>query len=249
MNVEDALFLLLLAALLVMMGAGGWRMLRNAERRAADREKAIDPSGQAPAELSPKPDTPGPFGYKTAWLAVRCGDPQEAASAMHCRQLTPANWKTGLSCCAQSGGGLFFSPALDGFVLVIGGELFSLAYRRKALEALAAQFPGVQYFASHRVSSSYCWARYEAGRCVRAYCQEDGAVTWNVGALTPEEQALGFDAFALPPGEAAARGPGEEDVLDIAAAWGIDPRFEKKTYPPAVGWVCNEGKEHLQWDG
>ena len=32
----------------------------------------------------------------------------------------------------------------------------------------------------------------------------------------------------------------EEDVLDIAAAWGIDPRFERKTYPPAAGWVCNE---------
>ena len=22
------------------------------------------------------------------------------------------------------------------------------------------------------------------------------------------------------------------------AAWGIDPRFEKKTYPPSAGWLC-----------
>lgn len=83
-----------------------------------------------------------------------------------------------------------------------------------------------------------------AGRCVRAYCYEDGAVTWDEGPLTPEEQALG-----LADGEAAERAPGEEDVLDVAAAWGIDPRFERKIYPPASGWVCNERKEHLQWDG
>lgn len=195
-------------------------------------------------ELSQQADGPVPFGYKTAWLAVQCGDPRQVAGAMHCRQLTPASWQTGLARCAQSGGGLFFSPALDGFVLVIGADLFSLAHRRKALEALAGQFPEVQYFASHRVSASCCWARYKAGRCVRAYCYEDGAVTWDEGPLTPEEQALG-----LADGEPAERAPGEEDVLDVAAAWSIDPRFERKIYPPAAGWVCNERKEHLQWDG
>lgn len=191
-------------------------------------------------ECSAQPDGPVPFGYKTAWLAVQCDDPQKVAEAMCCLQRTPANWETGLACCGRSGGGMFLSPALDGFVLVIGGDLFALAHRREELEALAARFPQVQYFASHRGSSSYCWARYEAGRCVRAYCCEDGAVTRDAGALTPEERALGFDAFALPDGEAGARRPEEEDVLDIAAAWGIDPRFERKTYPPAAGWVCNE---------
>ena len=207
---------------------GGTVRVKSAPKRAS-------PGREAPQT----PDGPVPFGYKTAWLALQCDDPRKAAGAMHCRQLTPASWETGLARCAQSGGGLFFSPVLDGFVLVIGGDLFSLAHRRKALEALAAQCPRVQYFASHRVSSSCCWARYEAGRCVRAYCCEDGAVTWDEGALTPEEQALGFDVFALPDG-AAGRAPGEEDVLDIAAAWGIDPRFERKDYPPAAGWVCNE---------
>lgn len=199
--------------------------------RVKGTEKQTSPG----RELSQTPDGPVPFGYKTAWLALQCGDPHEAARAMHCQQLTPANWETGLARCAQSGGGLFFSPVLDGFVLVIGADLFALAHRQEALEALAAQFPRVQYFASHRVSSSCCWARYEAGRCVRAYCCEDGAVTWDEGALTPEEQALG-----LADKEAAGHAPGEEDVLDIAAAWGIDPRFERKDYPPAAGWVCNE---------
>ena len=204
------------------------------------RVKSTQKRATGPRECSAQPDGPTPFGYKTAWLAVQCDDPPKVAEAMCCRQLTPANWETGLARCAQSGGGLFFSPALDGFVLVIGGDLLALTHRREALEALAARFPQVQYFASHRGSASCCWARYEAGRCVRAYCCEDGAVTWDAGALTPEEQALGFDAFALPDGEAGARRPEEEDVLDIAAAWGIDPRFGEKTYPPAAGWVCNE---------
>lgn len=208
------------------------------------RVKSTGKRASSIRELSQQADGPVPFGYKTAWLAVQCGDPRQVAGAMHCRQLTPASWQTGLARCAQSGGGLFFSPALDGFVLVIGADLFALAHRRKALEALAGQFPEVQYFASHRVSSSYCWARYKVGRCVRAYCDEDGAVTWDEGPLTPEEQALG-----LADGEAAERAPGEEDVLDVAAAWSIDPRFERKIYPPAAGWVCNERKEHLQWDG
>ena len=30
----------------------------------------------------------------------------------------------------------------------------------------------------------------------------------------------------------------EENVLDIAAAWGIDPRFSEKQYPESMGWVC-----------
>lgn len=203
------------------------------------RVKSSQKRTTSPQECSVQPDGPVPFGYKTAWLVLQCGDPRQVAAAMHCRQLTPASWGTGLAHCTQSGGGLFFSPVLDGFVLVIGADLFALAHRREVLEALAAQFRRVQYFASHRVSSSCCWARYEAGRCVRAYCCEDGAVTWDEGALTPEEQALGFDASALPDG-AAGRAPGEEDVLDIAAAWGIDPRFKRKDYPPAAGWVCNE---------
>lgn len=34
------------------------------------------------------------------------------------------------------------------------------------------------------------------------------------------------------------RFPTEEDVLDLTAAWGIDPRFGSKQYPAGVGIIC-----------
>lgn len=188
--------------------------------------------------LSQEPDGPVPFGYKTAWLVLRCTDPKQAAEALHCGNMQHANWATGLFRSGEAGGEMFCSPVLDGFVLVIGQKLFDLTGRRDRLEALAGQFSQVQYFASHRVSSSYCWVRCEAGRCVRAYGIADGGVFWNTGELTPEERSLGFDAFPVPGAEETDRWPDEEDVLDIAAAWGIDPRFEKKMYPPSAGWLC-----------
>ena len=80
------------------------------------------------------------------------------------------------------------------------------------------------------------------GETVRKYAYEaeaEDTVFADIGPLTPEELALGFDRF--PQAEQAEGGenvPGEEDVLNIAAAWGVDPRFEKTTYPPSAGWLC-----------
>ena len=72
----------------------------------------------------------------------------------------------------------------------------------------------------------------------RNYIYQDAETSWVEGDLTPEELALGFDCFPGTDRE-SEHFPGEEDVLDIAAAWGVDPRFQKKTYPPSVGWVCD----------
>ena len=52
------------------------------------------------------------------------------------------------------------------------------------------------------------------------------------------ERALGFERFSGMDRESGWF-PGEEDVLDIAAAWGVDPKFQKEAYPPSVGWVCD----------
>ena len=75
---------------------------------------------------------------------------------------------------------------------------------------------------------------------VRAYRMEEDEVLWDEGDLTPEELALGFDRFPHAGREhGGGQFPDEESVLDIAAAWGVDPRFQKKTYPPSVSWVCD----------
>ena len=241
---------LLLAAALMgrfwLLFLAGWFIGKAVEkllrRRKASCGQTFAAAAKTPEEafqpLSAQPDGPVPFGYKTAWLAIRCTDPNQAAEALYCRNLQRANWATGLPRSGETGGALFCAPVMDGFVLVIGQNLFTLTERRDELETLAGRFPEVQYFASHRISSSYCWARYEAGRCIRAYGIADGEVLWNTGELTPQERSIGFDAFPVPGAEETGRWADEEDVLDIAAAWGIDPRFETKTYPPSAGWIC-----------
>ena len=105
-------------------------------------------------------------------------------------------------------------------------------------ERLVDSFPEVQLFGTHRISDCHYWTKYVDGKVVRGYICQDAGVVWDEGGLTPEELALGFERF---PGRKRESGwfPGEEDVLNIAAAWGVDPRFEKKTYPPSVGWVCD----------
>lgn len=185
-------------------------------------------------------DSPQPFGFKNGWLAIRCDSPDEAIESLGLSDPVPANWRTGLP---QAGmdGRVFVSPCLDGFVLVIG--LLDMAYRRPALDTWAQKVPELQYFATHRVCEAHCWAKYLDHRLVRAYffTGESGEVTWDEGDMTAEEKELGFQRF--PRGDTEEWGddirlPDEMDVLAIAAQWGIDPLFEQKTYPPAMGYLC-----------
>ena len=75
------------------------------------------------------------------------------------------------------------------------------------------------------------------GRCVREYCYRNVEAEADDGPLTPEETALGFDLLPRKGQEDGERLPNEEDVLNIAA-WGVDPGFRKKVYPPSAGWLC-----------
>ena len=186
-----------------------------------------------PVELSTEPDRPEPFGYKMSWLAIRCGDPERVIAALRPKTRQPANWKTGVQA-AYGRQGCFVSPCLDGFVLVIG----ILSDDPGDWRELTAQFPEVQSFIAHRTIDYYAWKKVVDGRCVREYCYMNVEAEVDVGPLTPEEKTLGFDRFPHKGQEDGERLPNEEDVLDIAAAWGVDPGFQKKTYPPSVGWIC-----------
>ena len=56
---------------------------------------------------------------------------------------------------------------------------------------------------------------------------------------TAQEIALGFGRFPQKGREDRCEAnPTEEDVLDLAAAWGVDPRMEAAAYPPSAGWIC-----------
>lgn len=189
--------------------------------------------------VSVQPDTPVPFGYKTGWLAVKCADPQQLIAALDGLDVRLANWESGMAAAGENGR-VFISPQMDGYVLAVG--LLQLDNDRSLLDGLGRDFEEVQYFASHRVTDYCAWMKYEHGRLVRDYCWcgEQGMVLRDAGALTAQEIALGFGRFPLRGREDTCEAyPGEEDVLNIAAAWGIDPRFEKKTYAPSAGWLCH----------
>ena len=203
----------------------GWNMGANHERAVTEQ---TDAPAMAAVEVSTTPDVPVPFGYKISWAAIRCDAPERVIAALRPSLRQPANWTSGVARAYGRSGEVFVSPPLEGFLLVVG----FIDDGRTA--DLAGAFSEVQFFASHRVSGYYQWEKYLHGQRVRRYCCEDCVLETDEGTLTPEEQKLGFVRFS-PDGSAW---PDEEDVLAIAAAWGIDPKFEHKTYPPDTGWLC-----------
>lgn len=230
--------------LLFALGWLGSKLLQKIRERRRLRKLGLPTALKMPeesaamTELSAEPDSPVPFGYKMEWMAVRCSDPEWVISELSPVSRQPANWKTGIARAYEDRTALFVSPCLDGWVLVIGlaADMCTL-YDPDDMDIWGGCFPEVQFFATHRVSEYHRWGTYRNGVCVRDCCCVDNMVQWEEGELTPEELALGFERFS-PDG---AVWPGEEDVLSIAAAWGIDPKFEKKTYPPGTGWLCTVG--------
>lgn len=81
---------------------------------------------------------------------------------------------------------VFVSPALEGWVLAVGGP-------ETLQEELAVEFPQAQWFMSHRTSGCFGWALYENGHCRRRYACLDGQVE-STGELTSQERALGLTA-------------------------------------------------------
>lgn len=201
------------------------------------------------AEMTPPvsqaPDLPVPFGYKTAWLAIPDTAPEAVISALELTGPVPANWESGLTT-VRSGRlrQVFVSPSVKGFVLVIGIDNgLSDLTEPDAVDALAAQLPSFQFFASHRTVDLFVWGQYRDGKSLRRYgwLGESGQVLFCDGTMTPEEAKLGF--AELPSGTdfdwAQVTLPDESRVTDLAAAWGVDPLFrEKSGLTPGTGFLC-----------
>lgn len=181
------------------------------------------------------PDSPIPFGYKTGWLCVQSDDPLAVIETLGLRGAAPCNWRQGLERVGRAGE-IFVSPALDGWVLVVGWVEKDLAN----LSALAQKFPRLMFFASHRVVDYAAWASFEGGKLLRAYAYvgDEDNVLWDEGPLTPEEISLGAAHFPRKGvNRDEAQFPDEETVLGLSATWGMDTSFSGKEYPPALGWL------------
>ncbi len=184
------------------------------------------------------PDTPMPFGYKTSWLCVKADSPEAVIKKLGLKDPMVSGWRFGFE---HSNNGLFVSPVLDGWVLVIGWGDDIITEDPSRLDEVGAMFPVVQYFSSHRVVDYAAWVRYQDGVKIRAYgwCGDMGEVLVNEGDPTDEETELGFVNF-LPDSEAdwdKYDTPDEDTVVMIAAAWGIDT-LKLDKYPASTGFYC-----------
>lgn len=209
--------------------------------KAAPRSEAAKPA-EAPARPSTgnDPDFPVQFGYKCNWLCVKSNSPLEVIEKLGLKNAEPSNWDKGIEMAYN--GYRFVSPVLDGYVLVVNIGMDMLTVAPELLDAMAAKFTELQFFVTQRVSDYHAWVKYVNGEMLRGYgwCGCDGTVFLNRGELTPEEIRLGFTNL-LPNEEAdweAYETPDEDYVIELAAAWGIDPGFSGKDYPRSMGYIC-----------
>jgi hypothetical protein len=151
-----------------------------------------------------------------------------------------SNWEFGLNHIRKNDN-VFVSPQIGGFVLVVSfsGEHISSV---ESARIHSAPFDEFCFFGSHSVSDYYAWAKFARGELIRAYeSSGDEGVMINEGEITAEESALKFDELpATNEGEwdEDDRFPEEDDVIDIAKAWSIDPTFSAGGTEKSVGHIC-----------
>jgi hypothetical protein len=201
-------------------------------------------SGKHSIKADTTPDLPIPFGYKNAWYAIKNETPESVIQKLELDILAQANWQSGMNH-ADSTNDVFVSPQIDGYVLVVG--LFGITREDIGPDIIARHgslFNNFQYFGTYRTVDYHAWAKFANGKPVRAYffIGETGEIQWNEGAITPEEIELGLDKL-VQSGEDFDNEdkdyPDEENVVDIAKAWGTDTLFEGKIYEKSTGYICS----------
>ena len=206
--------------------------------------------------FSQSPDLPKSFGYRMAWLAVRCRDPNTVASELHLDDATACNWDSGIGCVYDNKLGenfVFVTPAVNGWVFVCGLSLPHPAGPGFAdkitplLVGLGGRFADVQYYYSYPPIDLFAWARFVDGRLVRAFAAGDEGVIWSKGKTTREERDLGLKMFELRgvkgrQGDAGGEiilHPTEEQVLQLARKWSLDPvTLETVRASPSLGLIA-----------
>jgi hypothetical protein len=184
-----------------------------------------------------EPDSPVPFGFKCAWLAIKTEDPQAVSEALSLQNVRKTGWRQGVA--AAYGGEVFVTAPVKGWVLAVSVSLPGIADKTRPdqlsppVRDLAKLFPKVQYFGTHRVVDYHGWLRAAKGEIVRryAYLGERGETLSDEGKRTDEETKLGliYDDSKF---------PDEEHVMELAGAWSIDPsRLDTLNLGKSVGYL------------
>ncbi len=207
-------------------------------------------------DAQPADNRPVSFGYKCAWLAVNDSDVEKVIAALDLVVLRRATWKEGLAAAYE--GYVFVSPPVSNWILavstlipgpgVVPGDEDTMtptvAIVSQRLQTI------VQCFHTNREIERHAWAWAESGKLKRsyAYCGHSGTTLVNRGAPTKEELELGFRFFDENSPEAQLaeywerhdlRYPDEENVLQLAGKWSLDPRsLDQISQPTDLGWLA-----------
>jgi hypothetical protein len=165
------------------------------------------------------------------WLAVRSENPRLVQSALGLQNPRACAWTDALI--APFEPRLFISPAVKGWVIVMGCDLPDPADDVDEcflfLTQLSQKLGEVQFFVRHRAVSHHGWARLVDGKVSRAYFWA-GETLWNQGAPTESERelklrCLGYaedtDDLGLSHHEVLSLNT--DKVIRLAGAWSVDP--------------------------
>lgn len=209
-----------------------------------------------PPPVIQSPDTPRPFGYDMAWMAVRTRDADSVIATLGLQDAEACNWSSGIGAVYDQSleqTHVFVSPPVNGWTFVVGLPLphpTTSAFVDKCsplLVSMGGAFIEVQYFFSYVPIDMFAWARMVDGHLLRAFAAGDEGVLWNKGKRTREERRLGLKLFELR-GLRGRRGdaggdillhPTEDHVMRLASRWSLDPtRLHAASAPPALGYIA-----------
>lgn len=209
---------------------------------------------QAPPPITTPPkqkaDPPVSFGANRLWMAIRTTDQQQIAQLLELENLHPATWYEGLEERSPNQGGIFVTPPIDGWILVVGWGFMAdtltetIDIGKKLIQQFSAKFGEAQYFCSHTRADYHCWMRAANGNIERAYAWlgEEGEnliVEGNptaaepkrlVDTLSPEAQEDNYFA------QEDLIYPNLDLVLYMAGKWSINPAtLNKRTDIQGLG--------------
>lgn len=170
------------------------------------------------------------FGYKSMWFAVKSLEVDKILSCCpFLKYAGEATWEEGLRQIRENWQSqAMLSGPYDGWIFIVGTCLWDVS-EVEEIENIMSRMGNygeeVCYFASHRVSDSYAFAKMDKGRMVRLYSCGDGQLFGCVGERSEAEKEL---CLKLPEREEDMFGDGfsileEEDVLDLSEKWAMRP--------------------------
>ena len=171
------------------------------------------------------------FNLPSRWLAIRSGNPQLVQAALGLNNPVPCSWEEGLTAAHEHK--LFISPAIRGWVLVMGSSLpepsDDVDKSFRFLMELSRKLGQVQFFSLNRAVNHHAWIKAEFGIVHRAYAWA-GKTLWNQGPLSRAEIDLGLKCYGYGDGEERIDyGRPDPTALNterlplLASRWSLDP--------------------------